>query len=71
LFKPEYNICKKVRTTLGKKHKEVTKIKISNSLLGIKHSEETKKKNSESKIGLNLNKRHTEEFKNKLKGRMP
>lgn len=71
LLKPEYNICKTVRTTLGKKHKESTKIKISNSNLGKKRSEETKKLLRESKVGYNLGKRHTEEFKNKLKGRMP
>jgi group I intron endonuclease len=71
LFKPEYNICKIVRSCLGKKHKEETKIKISISNLGKKLTEEAKIKIRESKIGLYLGRKHTEEHKKKLKGRLP
>lgn len=37
LFKPEYNICKIAGSTLGYKHLEATKIKMSISQSGVKH----------------------------------
>lgn len=37
LLKLEYNICKTAGSTLGKKHSEITKKKIGNSIRGKKH----------------------------------
>lgn len=41
LLKPEYNICKTAGSTLGRKHSEITKIKLSIASKGKKHTPET------------------------------
>jgi group I intron endonuclease len=41
LFKPEYNICKKAGSSLGRKHSEESIAKIKLKLIGRKHSMET------------------------------
>jgi len=41
LLQPEYNILSKAGSSLGFKHSEETKIKISEARIGHKHSEET------------------------------
>ena len=60
LLEPEYNILKVAESTLGFKHLEATKVRISinntgmnNPLIGKKHSYETRKKIGES-IKLNI-----------------
>ena len=42
---------KENKINLGRKHTEITKEKISNTLKGHKHTEETKRKISESEKG--------------------
>jgi group I intron endonuclease len=46
LLKPEYNILSVASSSLGKRHSEETKSKISNTLKGKSLSEETKVKMS-------------------------
>lgn len=74
LLKPTYNILKLAGSSIGFKHSENTKIKISKSLKGVyigersslfgrTHTEETKKLMSQTKIGINnplYGKTHTE-----------
>jgi group I intron endonuclease len=51
LIKSEYNILSLTHSSLGYKHLEETKNKISKSLLGYKHSEITKSRMREARLG--------------------
>ncbi len=71
-FKPEYNILKIAGSSLGYKHTNEARQKISESMKGImswnkgvKCSDETKKKISEAKKG-KTGKHHSDEAKNKM-----
>ena len=43
-FSHEYNILPKAGSSIGRKHSDKTKTKISDAITGFKHSDETKKK---------------------------
>jgi len=76
LLKPEYNICKTAGSTLGFKHSEVTKAKLSvynkginNPNYGKKHTYETRLKISINNKGTNhplYGKEHKDETKKKI-----
>ena len=70
--KPKYNVCKIAGNTLGRKHTEETKKKISETCMGRpsvfrgrKHTEETRKKISEKRKGVKR-KPCSEETKKKI-----
>lgn len=67
IYKPEYNVCQVAGSSLGCKHTEETKRKISLSnlgkRLGCNHTKETKAKMSKAKKG----RKYSEETKNKMR----
>jgi group I intron endonuclease len=62
IFQPEYNILRTAGSSLGHKHSEETRAKISANLLGKTHSDETKGKISAAILG----KIRTEEVRAKM-----
>lgn len=68
LLKPAYNILKTAGNTLGYKHTDETKEKLSDAQLGKTHTDETKAKISESQKGNNnaLGMQHSEATKEKI-----
>ena len=72
-YQPEYNICKIAYSSLGRKHTEESKLKMSQiKRTGQKHNEETKEKIRQSLISRNakllkqVGRVHTEESKLKM-----
>jgi len=68
-LKPQYNILPTAGSSLGHKHYEETKARMSESKKGSKHTEETKAKMSDSKKGEKnslFGKIHSKETKNKI-----
>lgn len=69
--KPYFNICKVAGSTKGLRHKESTKIKMSECKKGIKFSEERRKNMSESRIGISFSQTHKENISAAKKGIPP